>query len=147
MKVCTFFGHRDCPTSIKPRLRSILIDLIENKHVDTFYVGNQGNFDRLVCSLLQELSLEYTHISYNIVLAYLPNNSDALRFGSYLNIIFPEGLETVPLRCAISWRNSWMLERADLVVSYVAYSWGGASKFIDIAKQKGKCIINLAEQI
>lgn len=33
-KVCTFFGHRDCPSSIKPTLRKALIDLIENHAVD-----------------------------------------------------------------------------------------------------------------
>ena len=26
---CTFFGHRDCPSSIKPKLCEVLIDLIE----------------------------------------------------------------------------------------------------------------------
>ena len=42
MAVCTFFGHRDCPETIKPYLREVLIDLINNQEVDTFYVGNRG---------------------------------------------------------------------------------------------------------
>ena len=33
MSACTFFGHRDCPSSIKPKLREALIDLIENHTV------------------------------------------------------------------------------------------------------------------
>ena len=41
MSACTFFGHRDCPSSIKPKLREALIDLIENHTVDMFYVGQQ----------------------------------------------------------------------------------------------------------
>ncbi|MBQ7091870.1 MAG: hypothetical protein IJN83_04375, partial [Clostridia bacterium] len=116
MKTCTFFGHRDCPISIKPHLRSALIDLIENKAIDTFYVGNQGAFDRLVYSLLQELSREYTHINYNMVLAYLPKNNPTLYSDFFNNAILPEGIETVPQRYAIAWRNNWMLERTDLVV-------------------------------
>ncbi|MDD5921532.1 MAG: hypothetical protein PUC57_09460 [Oscillospiraceae bacterium] len=44
MSVCTFFGHKDCPETIKPYLREVLIDLISSKGVDTFYVGNQGRF-------------------------------------------------------------------------------------------------------
>ena len=36
MIACTFFGHRDCPDSIRPKLRSVLIALIENQQVDTF---------------------------------------------------------------------------------------------------------------
>lgn len=31
MEVCTFFGHRDCPETIKPHLREVLVDLIVNK--------------------------------------------------------------------------------------------------------------------
>lgn len=26
MSACTFFGHHDCPSSIKPKLREVLID-------------------------------------------------------------------------------------------------------------------------
>lgn len=48
MSACTFFGHRDCPSSIKPKLREVLIDLIENHAVDMFYVGQQGAFAKLV---------------------------------------------------------------------------------------------------
>lgn len=36
MSVCTFFGHRDCPGSVKPRLREVLTELIVNYGVDTF---------------------------------------------------------------------------------------------------------------
>ena len=43
-KACTFFGHHDCPSSIKPKLREVLIDLIENHAVDMFYVGQQGAY-------------------------------------------------------------------------------------------------------
>ena len=48
MSTCTFFGHRDCPSSIKPKLREVLIDLIENHAVDMFYIGQQGAFDGIV---------------------------------------------------------------------------------------------------
>lgn len=45
MSACTFFGHHDCPSSIKPKLREVLVDLIENHAVDMFYVGQQGVYD------------------------------------------------------------------------------------------------------
>ena len=38
MAIYTFFGHRDCPESIKPQLREVLIDLITNHDIDMFYV-------------------------------------------------------------------------------------------------------------
>lgn len=64
MSACTFFGHRDCPSSIKPKLREALIDLIENHTVDMFYVGQQGAFDSMVRSVLKELVPLYPHINY-----------------------------------------------------------------------------------
>ena len=42
MATCTFFGHRDTSKEIEPMLKSALTDLIENKRVDMFYVGNEG---------------------------------------------------------------------------------------------------------
>ena len=60
---CTFFGHRDCPSSIKPKLREVLIDLIENQAVDMFYIGQQGAFDAIVRSVLKELVSLYSHIN------------------------------------------------------------------------------------
>lgn len=46
--ICTFFGHKDTPQNILPVLRTVIIDLIQNKNVDLFYVGNNGNFDFMV---------------------------------------------------------------------------------------------------
>ena len=54
MVACTFFGHRDCPESIKPKLRKVLVDIITNHGVDMFYVGHQGQFDAYVHSELKE---------------------------------------------------------------------------------------------
>lgn len=72
MLTCTFFGHRDTPREIRPILRSTLIDLIENKNVLNFYVGNHGNFDAMVSGTLRELKEIYP-IRYAVVFAYLPN--------------------------------------------------------------------------
>ncbi len=55
MAACTFFGHRECPVEIKAILKSTLEDLIVNHGVDTFYVGNQGQFDLFARGVLQEL--------------------------------------------------------------------------------------------
>lgn len=48
MASCTFFGHHDCPSSIKEKLYETIIDLIENHDVSMFYVGNHGSFTRLL---------------------------------------------------------------------------------------------------
>ena len=42
--VCTFFGHRDAPEEAKRSLEIVVENLINQKGVDLFYVGNQGKF-------------------------------------------------------------------------------------------------------
>jgi hypothetical protein len=141
--VCTFFGHHDCPETIKPKLRETLIELIKHDGVDLFYVGNQGAFDAVVRSVQRELALEYSHISYAVVLVYMPVKRN--EYDERSDTMLPEGIETVPRRFAISWRNKWMLRQADYVVTYITHSWGGAAQFAELAEKKAKKVINIAE--
>jgi len=144
MSACTFFGHRDCPSSIKPKLREVLIDLIENYSVDMFYVGQQGAFDSMVRSVLKELVLLYPHINYAVVLERLPPKQDEFSSHDYSDTMLPEGIETVHPRFAISWRNKWMIKQSDYVVTYITHSWGGAAQFAGQSAQQKKKVINLA---
>ena len=139
---CTFFGHRNTPKEVEPILISTLKDLIENKNVKNFYVGNHGDFDFLVIKTLKKLKIQYPHISYSVVLAYLPqkkNVSDSLDFSL---TIYPDGLEKVPYRLAIVKRNQWMIEHSDMAVVYVRNSFGGAAQFKELAEKRGKMVIN-----
>ena len=106
-----------------------------------FYVGNNGNFDIMVHRQLEDLSRTYP-ITYNVVLAYLPTMKS--EYDDYTNTILPEGIETAPKRFAISWRNKWMIEQADIVVTYVTHSFGGAAQFKELAERQGKTVIELS---
>lgn len=141
MATCTFFGHRDCPETIRPKLQSTIIDLIENHNVDMFYVGNQGQFDAIVRSTLKKLKQEHPHIYYAVVLAYMPGKPS--EYEDYSDTIFPEGLETVHPRYAITWRNNWMLAHSDYVITYITHSWGGAAQFAKKADNLKKIVIKL----
>ncbi len=138
----TFFGHKDTPKEIEPILRSTLIDLIKNENVNAFYVGNNGNFDSMVRRQLEDLSHIYK-ISYNVVLAYLPTEKN--KFDDLSATIYPEGIEAVPKRFAISWRNKWMIKQSDIVITYVAHSLGGAYQFKALSEKQGKRVIELSE--
>lgn len=139
--VCTFFGHKDTPKEIEPTLRSTLIDLIENKNTTVFYVGNNGNFDTMIRHQLEDLSHIYP-ITYSVVLAYLPTEKN--KYDNSSNTIYPEGLETVPKRFAISWRNKWMIQQSDIVVTYITYSFGGAAQFKEMAERQKKHVIEIS---
>ena len=142
MMTCTFFGHRDTPASIRPLLKNTLLNLIEQNNVKKFFVGNQGNFDAMVYSLLKELGLSHG-VDFSIVLAYMPTKPDS--FVDANNTILPEGIETAPRRFAIEFRNRWMVDQSDIVVTYVSRSFGGAAKFKALSQKKGKKIVELTE--
>lgn len=141
MSICTFFGHRDCPRVIEPKLRQALCDLILEKGVDCFYVGNQGAFDALVRKNLRELTKKYPEIRYAVVLAYVPGK----KYGDASDTLLPDGIETIPPRYAISWRNEWMLHQADFVVTYINHEWGSAAKYAQKAVRLQKTVIPLGD--
>lgn len=134
--ICSLFGHRYVSDSIKIKLKEELIDLITNKGCDKFYVGNNGDFDRIALRVLKELSENYSMV-YHVVLAYIDSGK------GYEDIsIYPEGLEFVNKRFAISSRNRWMVDNSDYVLCYVQYS-GGAEQALKRARAQGKKVINI----
>ena len=132
MSACTFFGHGDCPSTEKEKLRSAIASACE-LGADVFYVGKEGAFDRLAAAVLEEMGL-----NYYIVCAYMPKE--------YIkNSIFPEGQECVHPRFAIKKRNRWMLGKADTVIAYVERTFGGAAEFTALAEKQGKRVINIGK--
>ena len=140
MPTCTFFGHRDCPDLIYPKLKSNIERLILSRNIDRFYVGNQGHFDVLVLKALRELKLQNPEILYYVVLAYLPNKQ--LPYDPE-ETLYPEGLETVPLRFAITHRNRWMVDRSDFVIAALSRDFGGAADSVHYALTHGKEVIRI----
>lgn len=138
----TFFGHQDTPNEIEPSLRTTLVDLIENHGATEFYVGNNGNFYTMVRRQLEELSQVYP-ITYNVVLAYIPTKKS--EYDDFTNTLLPESIETVPKRFAISYRNKWMIQQSDIVVTYVTHTYGGAWQFKVLAERQEKKVIELSE--
>ena len=141
MATCTFFGHRDCPETIKQKLKEVLVDLISNHGVDMFYVGHQGQFDACVHSELKKLKQQYPQISYAIVLAYMPGKKT--EYDDHSDTMLPEGIESVHPHYTISWRNNWMLKHSEYVITYITHTWGGAYQYAEKAKRQNKCVINI----
>ena len=142
--IVTFFGHKDAPVEkIEEKLYHCLAELIDRDGADRFYVGNQGAFDAMVIRVLRNLKSRYPTIKYEIVLPYFPSPENKKGFDADMTI-YPDGMETVPRRFAIDRRNHWMIERSDVVVTYVVRSFGVSAKFTEIAQRKKKKIIELS---
>ncbi len=140
--ICTFFGHRDAPNGVSIALHTTLLDLIENKGVTQFYVGNNGLFDEMVIHELIQIEKIYPHITWAVVLSHIPIGKT---YG--YNTVFPDNIELVLPKYAIDKRNRWMLQQAQFVVMYVKYPFGGAAKYAHLAIVGKKTVINLAEGI
>ena len=134
----TFCGHAQIWQSeeIEKWLFDVTQLLIE-QGATTFYLGGYGAFDSLAASVLRKQKKRYPHIELVLVLAYLNTGRGV---SSYDSTVYPP-LETVPRRFAISHRNRWMAETADVVVAYVLHDWGGAATTLRYAKQKDRRII------
>lgn len=139
MAKCTFFGHRDSPSSIRGVLSAEIERLINEKDVNTFYVGTQGNFDRMAYSVLAELRKRYQHIKVYRVLAYMPKPGET----NTADTIVPEGIENTHPRYAIVSRNNWMIDHSDYVIAYIRHTFGGAYQAVERAKKKGKILIQI----
>lgn len=141
--VVSFFGHKDTPSSIKSLLEKTVLQLISENADITFLVGTHGAFDLMVQSTLKQAVAIYPDISCYTVLSYVPVEKDDKEY--VLPTIVPEGIENVPKRFGISFRNKYMVKECDTVVCYITHDWGGAAQFVEKARKQGKIIINLKE--
>jgi hypothetical protein len=136
--VVTFCGHGDAPQS--EELKSWLHTVVERQiqqGASCFLLGGYGSFDLMAAGVVWELKRQYPHIESTLVLPYLDRKVDASR---YDGTIYPP-LENVPPRYAISRRNRWIVDSADVLIAYVCHSWGGAATTLNYAKRKHKIII------
>ena len=137
--IITFCGHKELydEKEVRAWLERVTENLIVNG-AETFYLGGYGAFDRLAASVLAEQKKRYPQIELVLILPYLNRRKDISTCDSSL---YPP-LESVPKKLAIVRRNGWMVDQADVVVSYVLHSWGGAATTLEYAKQKKKRIIS-----
>ncbi len=140
MPTCIFFGNRNSPSNLKEKIIRQIKYLINEKDVNLFYVGNQGNFDKIVLQCLIEIEKQYKNIDYAVVMAYMPKED----FECTNKTILPEGQENVLPKYAISKRNKWMIKNADYLISYVSHP-GNSAILRDEAIKKGIYVIEISE--
>ena len=138
--VVTFCGHREIlpQKQVSIELDRIIAELIA-EGADRFLLGGYGQFDMLAAKAVVKQKGENSNIESVLVIPYLGWNCDG---ALYDRSLYPP-LETVPHRFAISKRNVYMVDAADVVVAYVHHHWGGAAKTLEYAKRKCRRIIHL----
>ena len=140
--ICTFFGHKNAPVSVKEILKNEILRLADEGGVE-FYVGNNGNFDYYVQEILLDISKTRSDIKFNVVISYL--NERVMKKMDKLSL-FPEGLEKSLPRFAINKRNDWLIKKSDVAIVYVKNTFTNSYKLMMKAIKRGIKVINLGEK-
>ena len=61
----------------------------------------------------------------------------------YDSIVIPESVYGAHPKSAITLKNRWMIEQADIVIAYITHTYGGAYATYRYAMQKKKEVFNL----
>ena len=93
----------------------------------------------MAAAAVRVAKVTHPQIRATLVIPYVDMRFDA---SLYDGSVYPP-LENVPRRFAISRRNEWMVDEADVVVAYVKHGWGGAAATRDYAVRKQKRLLNV----
>ena len=145
--IITFFGHAQFhkTSEYEQKILSFLEEKVGNNPAD-FYLGGYGDFDSLAYECCRIYKITHSNISLIFITPYMTieyqKNHLEYQKKRYDKIMYPE-IENKPLKFAISYRNKWMVDRADYVIFGISHSWGGAYKAYQYAKRKNKPTFNV----
>ncbi len=146
--ICCFAGH--CEISRNEKLEKVVHDkceeLIIEKGVNCFWVGDYGDFDVLAADTVRQLKRKYPHIKLELILPYITekiNNYKEMYYEKYDNIVLADIPERTPLKFRILSCNKYMVDNSAFLIAYVDRSFGGAVKTLEYAQKKGIKIFNL----
>ena len=147
--VITFFGHAHFFKSeeCEKKIIAFLEENVGDSSAD-MYLGGYGDFDSLAYDCCKKYQKTHPKVSLLFITPYMTvdyqRNYLEYQKTRYDGVIYPE-IENKPLRFAITYRNKWMVEKADCVVAYIDHECGGAYTAYKYAKRKGKYIFNLGK--
>ena len=145
--IVSFCGHSDfSPTEENER---VMLEILERRVGNTdaeMYLGGYGGFDEFAYKCCRKYKESHRNVSLIFVTPYLSEKYLENKLGypmvKYDGVVYPD-IEDKPVRFAIEYRNKWMAEKSDLVICFIARSYGGAYKTYSYAKRKGKEILNI----
>ena len=145
-KICSFFGHRDVFVDLSDELKSAVEKAITEFGITIFYVGENGDFDRMAAGAVRSSKRRYPNIKLILVLPYFTNRLNEYKKiyeSDFDSIYIPSELADVHPKGAITKRNKIMVDESDLVICYITREHGGAYTSVKYAKKKKIPTINL----
>ena len=142
------FGHRDfCAHQILDgKLPPLLKELIHTSLFLEIYIGRNGEFDLYAATIVKHVQREAGNRNNEMICVLPYPEKDMEYYAEYYDrVMIPERGEKMHPKSAITYRNRWIVEQADLLVCYVDRRTGGAYTALRYAEQLGKKVINFAE--
>lgn len=142
----SLFGHREiCDLGrLEDQLTPIIKELIQTKAYVSFLIGRNGEFDEYAASVIKRAQRETEKENNDITLVLPYAVSDLEYYEKYYDsIIIPSCIYRAHPKSAITLKNRWMIEKADLVIVYVEHNKGGAYTAMKYAEKISKKTINL----
>lgn len=142
-----FFGHKeiDHVPELERKLAPILKGLMrEHPSTVEFYIGRNGEFDEIAASVIKRIRKE-SHTDGSLLILVLPYAVKNMEYYEryYDEIVIPEVTEKAHYKKAITLRNRWMVDLADLVIVNIEHRRGGAYAAMRYAQKQNKPIIHL----
>lgn len=138
-------GHSSFISNLcdEDKILSLLTKISDGEQLN-LYFGGYGNFDGFVKKCAKKYKEKHPDTRLIFVTPYLnkwlKSREENLN-KEYDEIVYP-GIETVPLKFAISKRNEWMIKNVDYVLLYVTIDFGGAYNALKYAKAHKKPYYN-----
>ncbi len=121
--IVTFCGHSSLDSNFdKNKMKERIIKEIEDYASDVpivFYLGGYGEFDYFALSCCKQYQKLHEGCKCVFVTPYIHEGYLKLVDKTLYDEIVYADLERVPYQFAISRRNEWMIDKADLVIAYV----------------------------
>ena len=148
---CTFAGHKEVYLKdAELRIEAAILDLLEQDESVCFYCGGIGAFDELCSRTVKRMKIlrQDKEIRLYLVIPYMMqriNKNKQELMSAYDEILFPDQLSVCHYKRAIYERNKWMIDRCQILISYVVRPFGGAWKMYQYARERELQIINLTD--
>ncbi len=148
--IIAFCGHAKYKKSLEDEKK--ILEILEKRIGNTpceFFLGEYGDFDCFAYECVKKFKKNHPDIMLVFITPYLSveykKNYDEYKKDRFDLIIYPE-LENVPRRYAISYRNRWIADHANIIIAYIDHEYGGAYTMYKYAKRKNKEIYNIAQR-
>lgn len=140
-----FFGHRVVENiiEVEKSLEEYIEKTMLEKNYVEFLVGRNGEFDKLVASVINKKrkQLRDDNNSLTLILPfltaeYLNNKENFEKYYGEIEVF--ESEKNIHFKAIIRKRNEYMIEKSNLVVCYVNKNFGGAYEAMKHAQKCGK---------